>query len=268
MKIFKKHLATPYAFFMLIFTIIPLLLIVWYAFTEYKLYGQLSTDFTLKNVFSLFTIPENLKALYKSLYIGFFTTLICFLLGYPIAYILSRPKYKSKTTLILLFILPVWINFLLRTLATRAFFNTLDIKLGIGTVMFGMIYNFLPFMILPLYTTLSNIDNSLLEASSDLGASPIKSFFKITLPLSIPGIISGVTMVFTPVITTFVISDLLSFNKVILIGNIINTNVASTTMNLNNASGISIILLIFIAISMVVINKFDKKNNLKGGGLW
>jgi len=160
----------------------------------------------------------------------------------------------------------MWINFLLRTVATKALFNFFNIELGMGTVLFGMVYNFLPFMILPIYTTLANIDKSLIEAATDLGASPSRAFLRVTLPLSFPGMLSGITMVFTPVITTFVISDLLSYNMISLVGNVINNDV--NMMQFNNASALSFLLLVFIAGTMVLISKYDKNGTKGGAGLW
>lgn len=265
-KFSRKVLSLPYGFFMAIFIVLPIILIVLYAFSlRSSHYGALSMEFTLEN-FKYIMSPTNLKVIWLSIRVGLITTAICLMLGYPLAYILSHPKFKFSSTIVLLFVLPMWINFLLRTVATKALFNFLGIELGMGAVLFGMVYNFLPFMILPLYTTLINIDKSLIEAATDLGASPVKAFIKVTLPLSFPGIVSGVTMVFTPVITTFVISDLLSYNMISLIGNIINNEI--NIMHYNNASALSVILLIFIAATMILINKYDKHNSKSGGGLW
>ncbi len=262
----RKFLSIPYGFFMAVFIVLPILLIIFYAFSRKSVhYGELTMKFTLDN-FKYILSSSNLKVIWLSIKIGIITTLICLALGYPLAYILSHPKFKFSSTIVLLFVLPMWINFLLRTVATKALFNYLNIELGMGAVLFGMVYNFLPFMILPIYTTIINIDQSLLEAATDLGASPNKAFMKVTLPLSMPGIVSGITMVFTPVITTFVISDLLSYNMIALIGNVINNDV--NIMHFNNASALSLLLLVFIAVSMLIINRNDKSLNRSGGGLW
>lgn len=265
-KFSRKLLSIPYGFFMAIFIILPIILIVLYAFSvRASMYGELSFRFTLDN-FKYILSSTNLKVIWLSVRVGLITTLICFLLGYPLAFILSHPKFNFSSTIVLLFVLPMWINFLLRTVATKALFNFLGIELGMGTVLFGMVYNFLPFMILPIYTTLINIDKSLIEAATDLGASPRKAFVKVTLPLSFPGVVSGVTMVFTPVITTFVISDLLSYNLISLVGNVINNEV--NIIHYNNASALSVLLLIFIAATMLIMNKYDKHSAKNGGGLW
>lgn len=263
----KSVLGLPYGIFMIIFIILPILLLLVYAFTEKGILIELTWDFTFENFAYIFS-SNTFKVIWRSLWVGLVTTVICFLIGYPIAYFLASKRYNYSKTLVMLFVLPMWINFLLRTLATKAVFDFLNIELGIGAVIFGMVYNFLPFMILPLYTTISKIDNSLLEASRDLGASDTKSFFKITVPLSLPGIISGITMVFTPSISTFVISDMLSNNKFALIGNLINLQVEGAGMNYNIASALSLLLLVLIGISMLFVNKYDKDNTSKGGGLW
>jgi spermidine/putrescine transport system permease protein len=265
-KFSRRFLAVPYGFYMALFIVLPIFLTIFYAFSARSgSYGELTMDITLENFRNVLN-PTNLKVIWLSVRVGIMTTLICFALGYPLAYILSHPKFNFSSTLVLLFVLPMWINFLLRTVATKALFNFLDVELGMGTVLFGMVYNFLPFMILPIYTTLINIDKSLIEAATDLGASPVKAFLKVTLPLSFPGIISGVTMVFTPVITTFVISDLLSYNMISLIGNVINNDV--NLMQFNNASALSFLLLLFIAGTMIIINKYDKNGAKGGAGLW
>lgn len=263
----KSVLGLPYGIFMIIFIILPILLLLVYAFSKKGALIELTWDFTFENFAYIFS-SNTFKVIWRSLWIGLVTTIICFVIGYPIAYFLASKRYNYSKTLVMLFVLPMWINFLLRTLATKAVFDFLNIDLGVGAVIFGMVYNFLPFMILPLYTTISKIDNSLLEASRDLGASDTKSFFKITVPLSLPGIISGVTMVFTPSISTFVISDMLSNNKFALIGNLINLQVEGAGMNYNIASALSLLLLVLIGISMLFVNKYDKDNTSQGGGLW
>lgn len=263
----KSVLGLPYGIFMIIFIILPILLLLVYAFSKKGVLIELSWDFTFENFAYIFS-SNTFKVIWRSLWVGLVTTIICFVIGYPIAYFLASKRYNYSKTLVMLFVLPMWINFLLRTLATKAVFDFLNIDLGVGAVIFGMVYNFLPFMILPLYTTISKIDNSLLEASRDLGASDTKSFFKITVPLSLPGIISGITMVFTPSISTFVISDMLSNNKFALIGNLINLQVEGAGMNYNIASALSMLLLVLIGISMLFVNKYDKDNTSQGGGLW
>ncbi|MEG1645941.1 MAG: ABC transporter permease [Clostridia bacterium] len=262
----RKYLSIPYGAFMLIFTVVPIFILLFYAFSKRGSFGnELTFDFTMQNFISFFS-GTNLKLISRSLWIGLLTTAICLLIGYPTAYILANKKYNTSKTLILLFVLPMWINFLLRTLATKAMFDFIGISLGMGTVIFGMVYNFLPFMILPIYTTIQKIDKSLIEAANDLGASNNQTFSKVILPLSLPGILSGITMVFTPTITTFVVSDMLSNNKISLIGNAINNSIGQ--LDYNTASAMSMIILVLVGVTMLVVNRYDKDKTSAGGGLW
>ncbi|MDE6060229.1 MAG: ABC transporter permease, partial [Clostridia bacterium] len=187
-RLTKKVFGVPYMLFLLLFVIIPLVLILVNAFLDSD------NNLTFDNFKVFFTSSSSLTVLGNSLLVGVITTLICIIIGYPIAYILS--KMSSGKILILLYIIPMGVNFLIRTLATKAIFIALGVELGMGTVIFGMVYNYLPFMIMPLHTTLSSIDKSYMEAAQDLGADKATVFFKTTLPLSVSGIISGVTMVF------------------------------------------------------------------------
>lgn len=262
----KSMLGIPYGLFMFIFVIVPIFILLIYTFSKKGIFSELTWNFTWSNLAEAFS-AQNMKVIGRSLWMGLVTTLICFAIGYPTAYFLASKKYNFSKTLVMLFILPMWINFLLRTLATKALFDFLHINMGTGAVIFGMVYNFLPFMILPIYTTISKIDNSLLEASKDLGASDRVSFVKVTLPLSLPGIMSGITMVFTPAISTFVISDMLSNNKLALIGNLINLHM-SNSLNYNVGAAMSMVLLVFIGFSMMLVNKYDKDGSAQGGGLW
>lgn len=256
----KALIGIPYGLFMFIFIVVPLFVLLLYAFSKKGIEGKLTFQFTFENFKEAFS-PIYLKVLWRSILTGIITTLICLIIGYPIAYFLANKKYTKSKVLVLLFIIPMWINLLLITLATKAFFNFIGLKLGYGAIIIGMVYNFIPFMIVPIYNSISKIDYSFYEASADLGASPIKTFIKIILPLSIPGIVSGITMVFTPSITTYVVSDMLSNNKVALIGNMINLNVMY--QNYNVASAISFIILIFILFSMALINRANNHYGVK-----
>ena len=258
-------LAGPYLFWAVSFVVIPLLVIVYYAFTSDD------GSFTFANLAQI-TTPENLKALGMSILLSFLSTVFCLLLAYPLAMILSQKKVNQTSFVVLIFILPMWMNFLLRT---YAWLNLLDDggilfnicrSLGLPTfsvvgtnaaIIMGMIYNFLPFMVLPLFNVLTKIDENVLNAARDLGANSAQVFFKVTLPLSLPGIISGVTMVFVPSLTTFAISDLLGARKIMLIGNIIEQEF-STADNWHLGSGLSLVLMIFILISMAVLEHYDK----------
>ena len=262
----RRLLAGPYLFWAVSFIIIPLLLIVYYGLTD--------TDgaFTLLNLAKM-AEPENLKSLGLALLLSLVSTLICLILAYPLAMILSEKNLNQTSFIVLIFILPMWMNFLLRTLAWQtllekngvinsilAFFHLPEQTL-INTpaaIILGMVYNFLPFMVLPVYNVLSKIDGDVIYAARDLGANSIQTFTKIILPLSVPGIISGITMVFVPSLTTFVISDLLGGSKILLIGNVIEQEFKQGS-NWNVGSGLSLFLMIFIIASMALIAKYDKE---------
>lgn len=245
-RLTRSVFSYPYIIFMVIFVVVPLVLILVNAFIAD---GKIS----FANFVKLAQDGASMNTLGLSLMVGLVTTFLCILIGYPVAYILS--KQSSGKLLVLLFILPMWVNFLIRTLATRAIFEAMGVKLGLGTVIFGMVYNYLPFMIMPLHTTLSNIDKSYGEAASDLGADGVTTFFKVTLPLSMPGIISGITMVFIPTITTFAISQLLGGTH--LFGDSIYTKFNNDGMY-GVGSVMSLIMLVFVLISNLLINKFNR----------
>lgn len=261
----KKLLAGPYFIWMIGFTVIPLLLIAWYGFTDRD------GSFTLANVAAI-AQKEHLNALFLSLELSVVCTFVCLLVAYPLAMILKASGVGRSGFIVFIFILPMWMNFLLRT---YAWLNLLDDggilfqicrSLGLPTfsvvgtntaIVFGMVYNYLPFMVLPLYNVLVKIDENVINAARDLGANSVQVFFKIILPLSFPGIISGITMVFVPSLTTFAISDLLGARKVLLIGNIIEQEF-STADNWNLGSGLSLVLMVFILISMALLERYDK----------
>ena len=261
----KKWLAGPYLVWMVGFIVIPLLLIVYYGLTDK------SGAFTLANVLSIST-PEHVKALYLSLGLSLVSTVICLLLAYPLAMILRNRGIGQGSFIVFIFILPMWMNFLLRTLAWQNllekngvinvildFLNlpALEIINTPYAIVLGMVYNFLPFMVLPIYNVLAKIDKDVIAAARDLGANNVQTFLRIILPLSVPGIISGITMVFVPALTTFVISDLLGGSKILLIGNVIEQEFKQGS-NWHVGSGLSLVLMIFIIISMALIAKYDK----------
>ena len=261
----KKWLSTPYLVWMIAFTIIPLLLIGYYGFT-----GR-DGSFTIENITAIFS-PAHSKALLKSLYLSLLCTIVCLILAYPVALILKNKNVGQGGFVIMIFILPMWMNFLLRTYAwlnllddggiIERFCESIGISYTsiIGTdidIILGMVYNFLPFMILPLFNVLTKMDQHVINAASDLGANAFQTFTKVVLPLSLPGIVSGVTMVFVPSLTTFVISDLLGARKVMLIGNIIEQEF-SIADNRHLGSGLSLVLMIFILASMALIHRYDK----------
>ena len=259
----KSFINAPYLLWSVLFIIAPMIMVVYYAFTDRN------GDWTLANITSLGAYSQTFI---RSIWYAFVATLICLVLDYPLAYIMSRSSISKQRTIMMLVMLPMWMNFLIRTyswitlLANTGIINTLLSKIGIGplhmintpgAVILGMIYNFLPFMVLPLFNVLTKIDENVLNAARDLGANSAQVFFKVTLPLSLPGIISGVTMVFVPSLTTFAISDLLGARKIMLIGNIIEQEF-STADNWHLGSGLSLVLMVFILISMAVLEHYDK----------
>ena len=253
-KIFNKRAnwAIPYAIFLAIFVALPLVLIVVYAFQD------ANGDFTLQNFVKFVEQPEAVNTFIYSIGIALITTILCILLGYPAAYILANRKLNRSETTVVLFILPMWINILVRTLATVALFDFAKLPLGEGALIFGMVYNFLPFMIYPIYNTLQKMDHSLIEAAEDLGAPPMKVFLKVTVPLSMPGVMSGVMMVFMPTISTFAIAELLTMNNVKLFGTTIQENINNGMWNYGAA--LSLIMLVIIAITSL-FSDGDEQND-------
>lgn len=264
-KKMKQLLAGPYMFWCAAFIIIPLLMILYYGFT-----GK-NGGFTFLNIARI-TTPENLKALGLALLLSFVSTVFCLILAYPLSMILTNLGVNQQSFIVLIFILPMWMNFLLRTLAWQNLLEkngiinvvleflhlpSLDIINTPYAIVLGMVYNFLPFMVLPIYNVLSKIDKDIIAAARDLGANSVQTFLRIILPLSVPGIISGVTMVFVPALTTFVISDLLGGSKILLIGNVIEQEFKQGS-NWHVGSGLSLVLMVFIIISMALIAKYDK----------
>ena len=255
--------AYPYVVWSAIFIVIPLLLIVFFSFTS-KVDGRFV--FSFENFQRLFE-PIYFTVFIRSIWLAVLSTVSCLILGYPIAYIISKLPIKRRNMLILLFILPMWMNFLLRTYAWMAILgrdgliNTLLGYIGIGpikmlytdgAILLGMVYNFLPFMVIPIYTVLIKIDKNLVNAAYDLGANKAQAFRKIILPLSIPGIISGITMVFMPAVSNFVIPSLLGGGKYMLVGNLIEQQF-TTIGNWNFGSALSIFMMILILIPIALI---------------
>ena len=236
----------------------PLILIILYAFQSKD------GGFSLENFERFINQPEAANTFIYSIGIALITTIICLVLGYPAAYLLSRMRPSSARLVVMLFILPMWINVLVRTLATVALFDFLTLPLGEGALIFGMAYNFLPFMIYPIYNVLQKMDSSLIEAAEDLGATPRQVFMHVVFPLSMPGIVSGVMMVFMPTISTFAISELLTMNDIRLFGSIIQENIMlSDTMNYGAA--LSLIMLIIIGITSFFSG--DDEGEVSHGGI-
>lgn len=264
----RKLFSYPYIVWMLLFILAPMFFVIYYAFTQ-------DGNFSLEAVKAVATKSSYLISLVDSLRTALITTLICLLLGYPIAYILSNMKKSVAALLSVFFIVPMWMNVLLRTYAWRSILGDfLPAVLGTSSllnndfaVMLGLVYNFLPFMILPLYTTLSKLDKSYMEAARDLGCNGFQTFMKVVLPLSTSGIISGITMVFIPSITAFSVPKLLGGGMTdTLYGELIEYQIKQGN-SLDVGSAMSVVLLICVVISTVIMNRFDKEHE-EGGKLW
>ncbi len=271
MKLFKNkstayYLSIPYAAWAIIFILVPLCMVIYYGVTD------TSGQFTFENIATM-AKPGYMKSLIRSLQLAVISTLVCFLLAYPLGLILSSMKLTRNTYIVTLFILPMWMNFLLRTLtwmtllegkgvinAILEFFHlpTINIINTPSAIVLGMVYNFLPFMILPIYNSLIKIDENVINAARDLGADNLQTFLKIILPLSLPGILSGITMVFIPALTTFAISTMLGGSKILLIGNIIEQEFTQL-YDWHVGSGLSIVLMVFILFNVVIETISDRK---------
>ena len=251
----RSNWAIPYFIFLVLFVVLPLVLIVVYALQD----GNGS--FTLSNVTRFFTDSDALSTFAVSVEVAIENTLICLLLGYPAAYILADKNLNKSAVTVILFILPIWINALMRTLATAELFNVFGFTLGKGTLLFGMVYDYLPFMIYPIYNVLLKMDKSYAEAASDLGATPVQVFGKVTLPLSMPGIFSGILMVFMPTVSTFAISEFLTNNKIKLFGTIIQENINSSMWNYGAA--LSLIMLVIIGLTTILLGGDERE--VEGG---
>lgn len=256
----RKSLGIPYALFLLVFVVAPLVVLIYYAFTN----GQ--GEFTLANLTGFFSNPNTLGTLCYSFAIAMVTTVVCLLLAYPTAYILAMSRLKSKTVLVMIFIMPMWINFSLRLTALKEILTWLEGNLAyypfLNSVI-GMTYDFLPFMILPIFTTISKLDGALLEAARDLGAGEAEAFLKVTLPLSVPGIISGVSMVFLPAMTNYVVLDML-YNSTYIMGSLIGSYFSA--YNWHGGSMIALILLAVICL-FTLFSKGAEEDNPRGGTL-
>lgn len=264
----KKKLAwltAPFGLWMIIFTVIPLAIVVYYAFTANR-----TGEFTFDNIIKMQSFWHTMI---DSIAFGAIATVLCLLLGYPLAYSISRAKGVKQKTMVMLIMLPQWMNFLLRTYAWMSLLENTGLInrfLGIfgigpiqmintdGAIVLGMVYNFLPFMVLPLYSVMTKIDKSVLEAAQDLGANGVHVFGRVILPLSVPGIITGVTMVFVPSVSTFIISQLLGGGRRTLIGDLIEMYFLGTggSPNYGVGSALSLVLMLLIVICMAVMNRF------------
>lgn len=278
----QRAMTAPFTVWMAIFIIIPIGLVLFYALTD------ANGSFTLSNIASIW---EYRSTYIVSVELALVATVICLLMAYPLAYSISRMKTHHQQTMVLLVMLPMWMNFLIRTYAWMTILEDTGLINTIlkgflslfgyefegfamintnGAIVLGMVYNFLPYMVLPIYTVLTKIDHSVIEAARDLGADGRHIFTKVLLPQSIPGIISGITMVFVPAVSTFIISKLLGGGMTYLIGDIIENYFLGNTgeVNYNVGAALSLVLMILILISMGIMNRFDKDAETSGGGLF
>ena len=268
-KLKRQYFTAPYIIWIIGFILLPILFIVYYGVTD------ASGSFTLQNIFAI-ADPIHMKSLLLSLKLALLCTVICLILSYPLAMILNGLHLKRQSFVVFIFVLPMWMNFMLRILAwqlllsNNGILNTVLSSVGLpklsllntpSAVVFGMVYDFLPFMILPIYNAMGKIGTDIVDAARDLGANRLRVFSKIILPLTVPGILSGVIMVFVPALTSFVISNLLGGGKVLLIGNVIEQEFMQN-MDWNMGSGLSIVLMIFVIASMT----FMSSHNKEGGG--
>ena len=267
----SKGIAVPYVIWMAIFVVAPLLIIVFYAFTSQ------AGGFTLEN-FS--TMAQYTGVFGRSFLLAIIATFICLLIGYPLSYWLAQESPAVRRVAMMLIMLPMWMNFLLRTYAwmslleDNGLINNMLAAVGLprihmintaGAVVLGMVYNYIPYMILPIYSVLTKIDNSVIEAAQDLGANNRNVFLKVVLPMSMPGVISGVTMVFVPAVSTFIISKMLGGGGNLLIGDLIDMQFLGSAYNPNLGSAISLVLMVIILICMGIMNQFDDGENVGGG---
>lgn len=267
----SRYPAFPYIAFMAIFIVVPLLMVAFFAFTTS------SGEFTMQNIIR---VGEYVPVIIKSLFLAFVATVICLLLGYPFAYIMSKKTSNIRKTMFMLIMLPMWMNFLLRTyswmtiLENNGLLNRLLGIFGIGpfemintqgAIVLGMVYDYLPFMIVPLYTVMMKMDHSLIQAAQDLGANPLQVFFNVTLPQTVQGIKTGITMVFVPAVSTFVISRMLGGGSELMVGDLIEMQFGSNNYNPNLGSAISFVLMIIVLICMSMMNQFDSDNIEKEG---
>lgn len=271
----RKLLAIPYAVFLLLFVIAPLLIIVYFAFTE-------DGSFTMNNFveffdgngkgFIGFLNSSNAKTIFRSFWIALVSTIVCLFVAYPVAYIIAKSKLKNKSVLLLLFVVPMWVNFVLRINALKELLDWIGIynvnQWNYFNTVLGMVYDFLPFMILPIYTTIIKIDKSYTEAARDLGANSVQTFMKTTLPLSKAGIISGVSMVFLPSMTNYVVSNWLTNSKVTIIGPFIETSFSYGLWGDGSVTALILLSLMFLITWLTGGFDTESETNARGGSIW
>lgn len=259
----RKYLSIPYFVFLVLFVLIPIVIILVYAFTKVDDHGNLTGSWD--SLVAFFSSPAKINVLVVSLFIGLLNTILCLVIGYPIAYLLADKKVNKNYVLVMLFIMPMWINFVLRTGATRDVLNMLGLKGGehpYVATMIGLVYNYLPFTILPLYTTMIKLDKAQIEACRDLGCNPFRTLIHNILPQSVPGIVSAAEMVFMPTMSSYVISSTLSEGKLTLFGNSIAFAFENNLWN--DGSFMATIMLVIILVTMLITNRFHKGENSRG----
>ena len=265
----KKLIAAPYLVWMAVFIIVPLAMVAYFAFTDGE--GRFTLDY-------IANVAQYSNIFVRSIWLAAIATVICLIIAYPAAFILATMSKKHQSTMIMIVMLPMWMNFLLRTYAWMTLLGNngiINSALGLiglgpykllntqGAVVLGMVYNYLPYMILPLYAVIVKIDKMLLEAAQDLGANSRKVLFKVVFPLSLPGVMSGITMVFVPAISTFIISRMLGGGSNLLIGDLIEMQFLGNSYNPNLGAGISLVLMVIVLLIMTIMNQFDSDDEDK-----
>ena len=270
---FRGSLCIPYGVFMALFVVFPLLLIFYFAFTDAN--GQ----FTLSNWGTIFSEAHNWKVIGATFLIAAITTFFCVLIGYPIAYLLSNKKYNKNKVLVYIFLLPMWINFVIRTIGLKALINGLaQAVLGVDltasypyvAIVIGMVYDYLPFAILPLYNQMLKMDKNQIEAAADLGANPAQVFVKNIIPMTIPGIVSACMMTFMPTMSSYVIANKMSENNVQITGNLIEQWFGPNVSPISNHVGstLSLVMLAIIGVSLVIEKTLTRKDDTRKAGIW
>ena len=270
---FRGSLCMPYALFMVLFVVFPLFLIVYYAFTD------ANGNFSINNWGTVFTNPTNWKVIGQTVLIASITTIVCILIAYPVAYLLSNKKYNKNKVLVYIFLLPMWINFVIRTIGLKALINGLSqAVLGVDltatypyvAIVIGMVYDYLPFAILPLYNQMLKMDKNQIEAAADLGANPAQVFVKNIIPMTIPGIVSACMMTFMPTMSSYVIANKMSENNVQITGNLIEQWFGPNVSPISNHVGstLSLVMLAIIGVSLVIEKTLTRKDDTRKAGIW
>ena len=270
---FRGSLVIPYGVFMVLFVVFPLLLIFYFAFTD------ANGNFTLNNWGTIFSEPSNWKVIGLTFLIAAITTLICLVIAYPIAYLLSNKKYNKNIVLVYIFLLPMWINFVIRTIGLKALINGISQGiLGVDltasypyvAIVIGMVYDYLPFAILPLYNQMLKMDKNQIEAAADLGANPVQVFIKNIIPMTIPGIVSACMMTFMPTMSSYVIANKMSENNVQITGNLIEQWFGPNVSAISNHVGstLSLVMLAIICITLVIEKTVTRKDDSRKAGIW